>query len=352
MTKLGIELEYPLAGDRPMQDRARGSRDLYHAVRNDESRDPFYATDTRDSTVGLETVSDVIDLWDGQEWLERNVALLEHEYNAPYGPCGLHGRGGSAGLHLHLSPLTSEQARALYELSTDPYVRGLVCTSPVADHAPYYQLHRHRYVSFRGFDSGRSCVNHRGRGHYEWRLPEPMLPEHFHNVCRFIELITQDEYDEAQAYAQACVEAGDTTAMARIDAIGTPPAGRLSPRERVYAEPPPDVPMTDDVTCAWYRCNRHDDTTPYMVDTDGGWLLAIMSPRFTASDPRSFPTPNGSVQVYDGSVLSVPSLSPIDGIERRASVVTDVRDVHREVSDVPTAAKRGTAERCAALGAF
>lgn len=71
-----------------------------------------------------------------------------------------------------------------------------------------------------------SCVNkHRkgGVGHYEWRLPEPMGPDHFELLVEFIIRFLDNE-NRAVEWAENIVREGDDrlTSVKRAKSIGEP----------------------------------------------------------------------------------------------------------------------------------
>jgi hypothetical protein len=222
--QIGIELEYPIAEsyDDVLLGRGHDSNDLLHRV--DGMPPSINARAEYDGTVGLEVVSGVLDLADAQNWYRDVLEHIENEYGEPYQPVGLMSGGSTAGLHIHLSELSERTARQLQELSEEPWMQVLFCSSiantgsgdvawPVFRGGRYCQMN---------FGTGHyDCVNRRGGGHYEWRMPEPMIPEHIEILVKFLRLYEQSP-DEAIQYAQELLDEGDNriTSIRRAEAIG------------------------------------------------------------------------------------------------------------------------------------
>ena len=130
-------------------------------------------------------------------------------------PCGYHG-DGTAGLHLHLSPLADETAQMLYEVSSEPWMRLLACTSVAAfdsegEMLPKYHVLRGEDPDVRnpcpqkrpdgGFGKRRAIADRSGLGHYEWRLPEPMFPTSFGVLLDVVMTAISDGRDAAREQA-------------------------------------------------------------------------------------------------------------------------------------------------------
>lgn len=130
-------------------------------------------------------------------------------------PCGYHG-DGTAGLHLHLSPLADETAQMLYEVSSEPWMRLLACTSVAAfdgggETLPKYHVLRGQDPDVQnpcpqkrpaaGFGKRRAIADRSGLGHYEWRLPEPMFPESFRLLMEVVTTAIREGRDAAREQA-------------------------------------------------------------------------------------------------------------------------------------------------------
>lgn len=221
---IGIEVEYPAMdrGDTLFVDRGRDTS----GIQNDMGRLPSHINGrpTYDGTVGLEIVSDRLHLEDAPQWYADVIEFVENEYDARHQPSGLMFGGSTAGLHIHMSPLNDAQARRLHEISQQPWAKVLFCSSITASEGneTWPVFRGGRYCRMNQYNDNRySCVNARGSGHYEWRMPEPMTPEHMEIVVRFLRAFEQDP-DEAVEYAQQVLDDADEriTAIRRAEATG------------------------------------------------------------------------------------------------------------------------------------
>jgi hypothetical protein len=237
---IGIELEYPGMdrGDERFINRGRDTSGL----QSDVGSIPVAGRAVYDGTVGLEIVSDVLDLEDAPHWYADAIDHIEAEYGVEHQPTGLMEHGSTAGLHIHLSELSNWKARELYELSQTPWAKVLFCSSIAtgtdAVAWPVFRGGRHCRMEYGG--SRYSVVNSRGRGHYEWRLPEPMSREHLEVLVRFLRLFEQDT-EEAIRYAQEILDDADEriTAVKRAEAVGIDIEG-MPTIEREAAEQDPE----------------------------------------------------------------------------------------------------------------
>lgn len=169
--------------------------------------------------IGAEVRSPVFDLHTTQpeQWF---VGSIEHAENndAPY---AANGSGyTNFGLHMHLSQLTDEQRDFIADLSTnevwmrvfvtssisgtsaDPWRHGGVAGSEINPHSPTGNR--------RTIQSANVANNLRHyERHYEWRLPEPMMPSQFSMVMHFLRLVSLNEFEEAEEYARDAVMRAD-----------------------------------------------------------------------------------------------------------------------------------------------
>jgi len=221
---IGLEVEYPgmQEQDEYLISRGRSTTSLQRGV--DSMLWPGnLGRPVHDGTVGLEVVSNVLDLADAANWYRDVIEHVEQEHNTPYQPTGLMSTGNTAGLHMHLSSLSRSKAEDLYEISQTPWAKILFCTS-IASHDDN--------LSWPVFRGGRYCqmqlgaghydvVNERGGGHYEWRLPEPVVPGHMEIIARFLRLFEQST-DAAIEYAQEILDDADErlTSVQRAEAVG------------------------------------------------------------------------------------------------------------------------------------
>jgi hypothetical protein len=220
---VGIELEYPTSQDweTSFSERASDSCDMYDEVDADFLHWPEGGDITYDGTVGLELTSNQISIAEAPDWYR--ASLYELEKYEPHEPTGMMvngSRGSTAGLHIHFSSATREEAETLARLSREPYMQVFACSS-ITDQDQ--RVFRDNYCNIDEFDSQRYSVVHscRGDGHWEWRMPEPMTGEHFGLLMEFLDRFSEDMYDAAQ-WAKELVESGDEriTAIKRADEVG------------------------------------------------------------------------------------------------------------------------------------
>lgn len=221
--RVGLEVEYPKMGpgDELFVHRGRDTNSLQsrigHMPEHIGGR-PVY-----DGTVGLEVVSDTIPVEDASNWYRDVLDHLRAEWNTEFQPTGLMSDGNTAGLHIHMSELTREKAEDLFDISQTPWAKVLFCSSiAVSDDSVVWPVFRGgRYCQMNLGGSHYDCVNDRGGGHYEWRLPEPMTAEHLDIVMNFLRIF---EYSTETAieYAQEVLDDADDriTAIQRAENIG------------------------------------------------------------------------------------------------------------------------------------
>lgn len=219
-TTVGIEVEYPTVqrGTRAtFKNKAEGSFGLEEEVQRFDL--PDRADPTYDGTVGLEVVSDRLDIDIAAGWYEdvlRDLNTFDvHE------PCGLlSGRGSTAGLHIHFSHATNSQARRLAQVSRQPWMQVFACSSITENN---HKVFRDNYCRIDEYDAGRYSVVHScaGSGHYEWRLPEPMTHRHFNLLMEFLDRFMIDEEDAIE-WAKSIVHDGDDrlTSVKRAKEVG------------------------------------------------------------------------------------------------------------------------------------
>lgn len=224
---IGLEVEYPAMNDNDdyLVSRGRGTVSLQRSI-NDWPSSLGGVPGGRpvhDGTVGLEVVSNVLQLEDAGNWYRDVIEYVENEHNAPYQPTGLMSTGNTAGLHMHLSSLSRSQAEDLYEISQTPWAKILFCSSIAShdDDLSWPVFRGGRYCQMQLGSGHYDVVNERGNGHYEWRLPEPVVPEHMEVIARFLRLFEQST-DAAIEYAQEVLDDADDriTAVQRAEAVG------------------------------------------------------------------------------------------------------------------------------------
>lgn len=279
MLNIGIELEYPESpdGKDPMKNGAEKSNGLKEELANNDIRPPMGGRHTSDGTVGLETVSPVLDVDQGRGWF---IDALNHikERGGEYAPTSIINSTGSdstAGLHIHVSSISEDTARDLYELSLEPDVRLLACSRVVEEEGPNYPVFRGKWCSME-FNGGRdSVVNKRqdGKGRYEWRLPEPQSKKHVGNLFSFLRILHNSGKESALEFAKEKVEAGETTSIQRAKAIGKENLEVERGKGRVIIKRTLDSFGSIRDSCSyWYYNVMEDEDMPYIyaLKTEGG----------------------------------------------------------------------------------
>lgn len=271
---VGLEVEYPTMGsnDEYLVSRGRQSNELQSRV---GGMPAGLGRATYDGTVGLEVVSDVLDVSDGAGWYKEVINHLESDYDAPFQPTGLLSSGSTAGLHIHLSSLDDSEARELYEISQTPWAKVLFCTSIASGDDgvtwPVFRGGRYCQMDSNLAGSRYNCVNSRRGGHYEWRMPEPVAPEHIDIVMKFLDFFHQDP-EIARDYAQELLDDADDriTAIQRAEEVGMDINGIPSVERSPATTDPAD--FYDAVSDGWhlpeiYRV-EYDGEEYYTFETD------------------------------------------------------------------------------------
>lgn len=305
---VGLEVEYPgmNSSDEKYVNRGRGTSGIQsemHGLPSHIGGRPVY-----DGTVGLEIVSDILNPVDARGWFEDVIDYVREEYNTDYQPTGLMGSGNTAGLHVHISDLNNQQARTLFELSQEPWMKVLFCSSIANEdgEATWPVFRGGRYCQMNFDDDRYSCINYRGGGHYEWRMPEPMTPGNVEIMMRFLSLFEEDP-DLAVQYAQELLDSGDDriTAIKRADATGMDIIGEPT----VAQEPASSDPegFYEAVADEWAAPNiytvRLDEAEFYLLDSD-------LQGEFAAAGQR----------VHTNDVLYADSLEPVEDNTIRGDV--------------------------------
>lgn len=244
--RLGVEIEYPtMANDKA---RLTGAGVPDTSIPEDTGRyldhhlgGEITSERIGDSTRGTEirTPDDGLHYEDIIEWYKLTLDELE-EQSVAMEPTGVFGES-SAGLHIHISPITEETARELWRISQEPWMHIFACSSIVLREqlgsrvldAPVLRSPTFsdwcnldefsNSTSPFGTDHTASVNRHHdgGVGHFEWRVPEPMEPESFELLIGFLARFLRDP-DDASVEAKAKVYNGDErlTSVKRLRAIG------------------------------------------------------------------------------------------------------------------------------------
>lgn len=220
--RVGIEVEYPKVGDGEyMVTRGNGTSSLQSQM--PPLPNSMDARREYDGTVGLEIVSGVLHLEDAKNWYADVLDYVGGEHGVYYQPSGLMNNGSTAGMHLHLSELSREKAEDLYEISRTPWAKVLFCSSvAMSDDSAVLPVFRGgQYCQMNLGREHYDCVNNRGSGRYEWRLPEPVTVEHWEILAKFL-TIFENSTEKAIEYAQEVLDDGDDriTSIQRAEAIG------------------------------------------------------------------------------------------------------------------------------------
>jgi len=220
---IGIEFEYPVArsAERAPATYAERSRAFDNAyppgsdewtLNENEADIPtgYVGSDH----VGAEVTSAELNLHTTQPevWHYRTIQKAT-ELGYPFAATGY---GDTVfGQHLHLSSLPRRKAEALFDMSQEDWFRMFVCSSLSPTSLDPW---RHGGVTSRDiggaeFMGGNQTIvvecPYGEPDHYEWRLPEPMLPEHFGMVMHFLRLLETDGVEEARDYAYERVHEAD-----------------------------------------------------------------------------------------------------------------------------------------------
>lgn len=221
--QIGLEVEYPAKDpeDELFIDRGRPTNSLQSEM--SELPPHIGGRPVYDGTVGLEIVSNVLNIDEAPNWYRDVLDYVREDWNTEYQPTGLMSTGNTAGLHMHLSELSRREAEDLFEISQTPWAKVLFCSSIAMseDSAVWPVFRGGQYCRMNLGTNHYDCINDRGAGRYEWRLPEPMTPEHLDIVVRFLKLFDYST-EKAIEYAQEVLDEGDDriTAIKRAEAVG------------------------------------------------------------------------------------------------------------------------------------
>ena len=229
--RLGVEIEFPANdGSEPLTAPGESTNDFCDEARHGSNRwrdHSDFGVMHYDGTVGAEIVNpDPLQPVDAVNFYDETLELAEAEYGKVFEPTGMMKGGSTAGLHIHLSPLSEDKAKRLAKMSKKPWMQVFACTSVAQTGSPEMPVFRgENYCnlvdSLRG--SRYNAVNHRSGDHYEWRLPEPMTPQHFRHLMKFLNIF-EDDPDAAEDFAKWCLRRreDEITSILRAKTIGVP----------------------------------------------------------------------------------------------------------------------------------
>ena len=337
---LGIEVEYPTSQthETTYELAAEGSHEIEDGVRFGFAP---AGTVGYDLTAGVEVTSNVLNVDDDNPAGWYRDAIYELNQYAPFEPCGVttdSDRSASTiGLHIHLSELSEDEAETLYEFSTQPWMQLFACSSITPDTE---QVFRSSYCRLSGFNNGRSSAvryDSRGQNHYEWRLPEPMTPEHFELVVEFLEKFKFESPEAARDFAQELVQDGDKrlTSFKRAAEVGVEGLADETGMET------PDVrrPLPNS-RGQFYNAVKVDNSMPYIYVVDFEYGNTYYG--FHSRHDRTFEV--RGVEFDRDTVLKADNLTPTygrlkaranDAIEEyRSSSTPSMSDTERRLKQI------------------
>lgn len=222
--KIGIEFEYPVA-QQPAHAPATEA-DYSGVLRDTVGYNRWDLSDyddggapagqmTRDHT-GAEIVSDIMDLHSNHpsDWYRATIAKAE-AMGHPFAGCAT--GATNFGLHMHVSDLSDENARAIRRHITEPWARTFFCASITSTSLDPWRHGGIGRSEFREYNDPtpsssnrrQSSVNHYNDQHYELRLFEPGVPEHVDLMLRYLQLFEIEGPEEAEQFARELVHTGD-----------------------------------------------------------------------------------------------------------------------------------------------
>jgi hypothetical protein len=203
LANIGVELEYPVARDRIPA--PAGVADTSNQLRGEYQREDWLTESFPDDGgymgsdhTGAEITSGILSIHSDQpeDWYRASIAEAE---SAGY-PFAATGYGRTVfGLHMHVSDIDDSQRSAIANACNNEWARVFFCAS-IDENSLDPWRHggvRNPGAPFRGPRSG-------NRQHYEFRLPEPMLQDHFGLVMDFWRM-AEDDVDAAIDFAREIV---------------------------------------------------------------------------------------------------------------------------------------------------
>lgn len=207
MDSIGIELEYPIARTPDMipagtAGNSSSAREHFRSVESNSWFEGRFGGEGgyvgRDHT-GAEITSGVLDLHSSQpdDWYHDSIEAVEAE-GYPFAASG----AGSTnfGLHMHVSEINEDQRNFIRDVCGNEWARVFFCASVDRGSADPWRHGGVRSVSqpWRG-------PRNPGPNHWEFRLPEPGLPEHVSLMVEFLRLVSYERFEEAREFARELV---------------------------------------------------------------------------------------------------------------------------------------------------
>lgn len=355
---IGIELEYPRSkvGETTMKHagrqtihedwRDRSISDLGYGNGRGERLSDIGGEITYDSTVGAEFISSKLTPSGGDQWYRDILDYAKHDWGVPFEPTGSLSNGPSAGLHIHMSPISQDQAESLYNLSQKPWMRIFAGTSLAEDIGHYNPFRDSSYCRFGGFAAGNNgAVRSRNisEGHWEWRLPEPMTAEHFRLLMEFLDR-WYDDPGRAKEWARARVFGEDDriTSFRRAYEIGPDTFIPDSVETESGLEPLRVARAPHPESVQFFQNVRDNESAPYIyrvVLADGGdkeHYYAFQTHTLSGTQEiTQVDSSEGPIEIRPESILHAEDLDYITDSSNSAAA-TAVREALESPLDVQT----------------
>lgn len=221
LVNIGIEMEYPIADAAPnLTSEARRSGDL---LDNHVNENPIPEVD-RDCSVGSdhtgsEIRSGILDLRTDQpkDWYRELIAWAEDE-GYPYAACGY---GDTVfGSHIHLSQISRAQRDVVETIASEPWGLVFFCSSVTQTSLdPWRHGGCNPQSPFAQVEIKRQGIPN----HAEFRLLEPLHPDHFDVIVDFLRTLSVNGPTAAYEFAEEAVlaeeEKDNLTAVKRYRAL-------------------------------------------------------------------------------------------------------------------------------------
>lgn len=205
LNNVGVELEYPVAETETSAPAgtARTSGALYENYDRDDWEVPGLREDAwgymgHDHT-GAEITSGVLEIHSDEPeiWYEGSIEEAENDGH----PFAASGFGETVfGLHQHVSELSQNARERIAEACSNEWALVFWCSSVSED-----SLDPWRHGGIYSPSEPWSGPRHPGNRHWEFRLPEPVLPEHFSLMMDFWRKVGAEGVEAATDFARDLV---------------------------------------------------------------------------------------------------------------------------------------------------
>lgn len=220
LMRFGLEFEVPFMPDDDTHLMSRGkSTDNEETAWFPDGELDYEWISARPDTYGWECRTDgTMGPRELVDWYTKTYHRIER-HEGRIEPVGYHDEG-TAGLHIHLSEISEEDAKLIRRASTKPWMQLLACSSVAAydtdgELLPKYHVLRGKDPDVKnpckdkrvgGPGRGKIIAARRGTGHYEWRLPEPMWPVNFRHLMEVLTRLLESGMDLARSVAHNIIE--------------------------------------------------------------------------------------------------------------------------------------------------